>query len=68
MVIFVLMAMITPWDSNSISQANANCAFGDGCQADSHTATGDSNNPKSWENTRTVDTGDKCYPHKQICG
>jgi hypothetical protein len=67
MAIFVIMAMTALTASNFITQANANCAYGGECTADRHTSTGDSNNPKSWENARTVDTGDKCSPHKQSC-
>ena len=67
MVIFVTLAMVTLTSSSFISQASANCAFGGECVADRHTATGDANNPKSWKNTGTVDTSDKCFPHKQTC-
>ncbi len=66
-VIFVSMAMVTLAASNFITQVSANCAYGGECTADRHTATGDANNPKSWKNTGTVDTRDKCLPHKQTC-
>jgi hypothetical protein len=59
--------MVTLTSSSFISQASANCAFGGECVADRHTGTGDANNPKSWKNTGTVDTSDKCFPHKQTC-
>ena len=67
MVILVTLTMVTLTSSSFISQASANCAFGGECVADRHTATGDANNPKSWKNTGTVDTSDKCFPHKQTC-
>lgn len=50
-----------------ISVADANCAFGDNCKADSVTGTGDANNPKSYKNTGTVSTKDKCFPNKEQC-
>lgn len=67
MIIFVTLAMVTLASSSFVSQASANCVFGGHCEADRHTATGDANNPKSWKNTGTVGTGDKCFPHKQTC-
>ena len=67
MIVFMTLAMVTAAYSSFIYQASANCAYGGECKADHHTATGDSNNPKSWKNTGTVDTRDKCFPHKQTC-
>jgi len=68
MVIFVTITMIALLTSSFVAPASANCAFGGQCLADSHTATGDANNPKSFKNTGTVDTSDKCFPNKQKCG
>ena len=67
MFFFMTLTMVTVAYSSFIIQASANCAYGGDCKADHHTATGDSNNPKSWKNTGTVDTRDKCFPHKQTC-
>jgi len=67
MITLAILTVVTIVNSNFVPQASANCAFGGECEADHHTATGDSNNPKSWKNTETVDTKDKCFPHRQTC-
>ena len=67
MFTFMTLAVVTVAYSSFVSQASANCAYGGECGADHHTAIGDSNNPKSWKNTGTVDIRDKCFPHKQTC-
>lgn len=67
MVVILTMSIVTLAASSLISPASANCAFGGECKADRHTATGDANNPKSWKNTETADTRDKCFPNKQTC-